>query len=228
MSDQRSSDPRPSELADEPVELPLVSSEVVFDGAIWDVRRETFDYNGTPITREFVDHTGAVAVLAMDDEGRILLIRQYRHPIRRREWEIPAGLLDLEGEDPLAAAKRELAEEVDLQAEEWGVLSDYVTTPGGNNEAIRIYLARGLSATPDAFAREEEEADIETRWVTLDEALDAVVARQVQNPSLVVGVYAAAASESRGWCSLAPADAPWPQYEALRSERDARKQQPAA
>lgn len=205
-------------LADDRVDLPIVSSDVVFEGAIWDVRRETFDYNGQQITREFVDHTGAVSVLAVDDEERVLLIKQYRHPIRAREWEIPAGLLDVADEDPLEAAKRELAEEVDLAAASWSVLSDYVTTPGGNNEAIRVYLARDLSDT-DAFTREDEEADIEKRWVPLDEALDAVVARRIQNPSLVVGVYAAAISRSRGWSTLGAADAPWPQREALRSFR---------
>lgn len=205
-------------LADEHIALPIVSSDVVFEGAIWDVRRETFDYNGDQITREFVDHTGAVAVLAIDDEDRILLIKQYRHPIRSREWEIPAGLLDVADENPLDAAKRELAEEVDLAAASWNVLSDYVTTPGGNNEAIRVYLARELSDT-DAFAREDEEADIEKRWVPLDEALDAVVARRIQNPSLVVAVYAASVARSRGWSTLGPEDAPWPQRELLRSSR---------
>ena len=205
-------------LADDRVDLPIVSSDVVFQGKIWDVRRETFDYNGQQITREFVDHTGAVSVLAVDDEERVLLIKQYRHPIRAREWEIPAGLLDVADEDPLEAAKRELAEEVDLAAASWSVLSDYVTTPGGNNEAIRVYLARDLAET-DAFAREDEEADIEKRWVPLDEALDAVVARRIQNPSLVVAVYAAAISRSRGWSTLGAADSPWPQRDVLRSSR---------
>ena len=205
-------------LADDRVDLPIVSSDIVFQGKIWDVRRETFDYNGQQITREFVDHTGAVSVLAVDDEERVLLIKQYRHPIRAREWEIPAGLLDVADEDPLEAAKRELAEEVDLAAASWSVLSDYVTTPGGNNEAIRVYLARDLTDTA-AFAREDEEADIEKRWVPLDEALDAVVARRIQNPSLVVAVYAAAISRSRGWSTLGAADAPWPQRDVLRSSR---------
>jgi 8-oxo-dGTP pyrophosphatase MutT (NUDIX family) len=209
---------QPELLADKRVELPIVSSEVAFQGAIWDVRRETFDYGGQQITREFVDHTGAVSVLAIDDKERVLLIKQYRHPIRSREWEIPAGLLDVAAEDPLDAAKRELAEEVDLAAASWSVLSDYVTTPGGNNEAIRIYLARDLTDT-DQFAREDEEADIEKRWVPLDDALDAVVARRIQNPSLVVAIYAAAISRSRGWSTLGAADAPWPQRELLRGSR---------
>ena len=205
-------------LADERANFPLVSSEIAFHGKIWDVRTETFDYNGHEITREFVDHTGAVSVLAIDDADRVLLIKQYRHPIRSREWEIPAGLLDVDGEDPLIGAQRELAEEVDLEASTWHVLSDYVTTPGGNNEAIRIYLARGLSEAV-TFEREDEEADIEKRWVPLDEALEAVVARRIQNPSLVVGIYAAHVARSRGWSTLAPADAPWPQRDVLRSAR---------
>ncbi|CAD5997047.1 ADP-ribose pyrophosphatase [Agreia sp. COWG] len=208
----------PEPLSDERTDFSVLSSEVAFDGMIWDVRRETFEYNGQKITREFVDHTGAVAILAIDDQERVLLIKQYRHPIRSREWEIPAGLLDVNGEDPLDSARRELAEEVDLEAATWNVLSDYVTTPGGNNEAIRIYIARTLSDTP-TFEREHEEADIEKRWVPLDEALDAVVARRIQNPSLVVGIYAAAVARSRGWSTLAAADAPWPQREALSSFR---------
>jgi ADP-ribose pyrophosphatase len=210
--------PEQEPLADERTDVPVVSSDVVFEGAIWDVRRETFEYNGEEITREFVDHTGAVSILAVDDEERVLLIKQYRHPIRSREWEIPAGLLDVTAEDPLEAAKRELAEEVDLAAASWSVLSDFVTTPGGNNEAIRVYLARDLSDT-DAFEREDEEADILKRWVPLDEALDAVVARRIQNPSLVVAVYAAAISRSRGWSTLGAADEPWPQRDLLRSFR---------
>ena len=218
MPDTGMSGGAPAPLADEPAPVDVISSEVVFDGYVWDVRREAFEYGGETLRRDFVDHTGAVAIFALDDDDRVLLIKQYRHPVRRREWEPPAGLLDVAEESPLEAAKRELAEEVDLEADDWHVLSDYVTTPGGNNEAIRVYLARGLTDT-DAFAREDEEADIEKRWVPLDEALDAIVARRVQNPSLVVAVYAAFVARSRGWSTLAPADAPWPQREALRSFR---------
>lgn len=206
-------------LNDELVSVEITASDVAFRGKIWDVRRESFVYNGAEIIREFVDHTGAVAILALNDDGRVLLIKQYRHPIRSREWEIPAGLLDLAGENPLDAAKRELAEEADLEASTWSVLSDYVTTPGGNNEAIRIYLATGLKPTAQAFAREDEEADMELRWVELDELVDAVAARRVQNPSLVVAAYAAAHAKQRDWSTLAPADAPWPQAAALRSAR---------
>ncbi|HET8778909.1 MAG TPA: NUDIX hydrolase, partial [Agromyces sp.] len=114
-------------LADEPAELPLLASERVFDGRIWDVRRDTFELGGAALAREYVDHPGAVAVLALDDDDRVFLIRQYRHPVRTHDWEIPAGLLDVADEDPLLAAQRELAEEGDLAASEWAVLADFFT-----------------------------------------------------------------------------------------------------
>ncbi|MDP3208495.1 MAG: NUDIX hydrolase, partial [Rhodoglobus sp.] len=169
------------DLRDELVTTAVSASERVFEGRVWDVRRETFDLDGSAITRDFVDHTGAVAVLAMDERGRVLLIKQYRHPVRARDWELPAGLLDLDGESPLAAAQRELAEEADLVAEHWQVLSEFMTSPGGSNEVVRVYLARGVAATPEAFARTEEEAGIELRWVPHDQAVDAVLRRDLQN-----------------------------------------------
>lgn len=205
-------------LADEPVDLPLLASERVFDGRIWDVRRDTFELGGAPLAREYVDHPGAVAVLALDDADRVFLIRQYRHPVRTRDWEIPAGLLDVAGEDPLLAAQRELAEEGDLVASEWSVLADFFTSPGGSDEAIRIFLARGITPSAEAFAREAEEAHMETRWVVLEECVDAVLARRVQNPSLAVGVLAAHASRAGGWQSLGASDAAWPGRSRPREE----------
>nr|WP_205111890.1 NUDIX hydrolase [Subtercola frigoramans] len=202
-------------MADEPVDLAISRSDRVFTGKIWDVRSETFDYNGENVLREFVDHPGAVAVLALDDDDRVLLIKQYRHPVRSREWEIPAGLLDVTGEDFLVGAQRELAEEADLEASEWSVLLDYATTPGGNNELIRIYLARGLRATETTFERTDEEADMELRWVGLDEVVDAVLAGRIQNPSLVIASLAAHASRQSAWTSLQPGDAPWPEWTRL-------------
>ena len=199
-------------LQDEPSFAPVESSAVAFAGKVWDVRRDSFDFNGEPIVREYVDHTGAVAILALDENDRVLLIKQYRHPVRAREWEIPAGLLDISGEHPLVAAQRELAEEADLVATEWNVLSEFYTSPGGSTEAIRIYLARGLSATAEPFAREAEEADMELRWVSLDDCVDAVLARRVQNPSLVLAVMTAHASRARGWSTLGSADEAWPRH----------------
>ncbi|MGH3703909.1 MAG: NUDIX domain-containing protein [Agromyces sp.] len=205
-------------LADERVEVPVVSSERVFEGRVWDIRRDAFDFGGETIVREYMDHTGAVGVLALDDEDRVLLIKQYRHPVRMRDWEIPAGLLDVDGEPPLAAAKRELAEEADLEASDWAVLSDFATSPGGSDELIRVYLARGLAATAEAFAREGEEADIETRWVPLDECVDAVLDRRIRNAPLAIAVLAASAARARGWSSLGAADAAWPGAAIGRTE----------
>ncbi|MGN6446382.1 NUDIX domain-containing protein [Amnibacterium sp.] len=198
----------PEPLEDVPESYRLTDDTLLHHGRVWDVARETFDYRGTEITREVIRHPGAVAILALDDEERVLLIRQYRHPTRARAWEIPAGLLDMDGEAPLAAAQRELAEEADLAAERWNVLADFQNSPGGSDETIRVYLARGVSSVP-AFARHDEEADIETRWVPLDDVVDAVLARRVQSPSLVVGALAAVASRARDWATRAPGAEPW-------------------
>lgn len=209
-----------SPLADTPVDVEVVESERVFEGHVWNIRRDRFVFGDETITREYMDHTGAVAVLALDEEDRVLLIKQYRHPIRRRDWEIPAGLLDVAGEDPLEAAQRELAEEADIEASEWNVLAEFYTTPGGSDEAIRVYLARGIRPTASPHAREAEEADMETRWVSLDECVDAVLDRRIQNPSLVVAVLAARIARDRGWTSLAPADEPWPAHPTLGQRRE--------
>jgi ADP-ribose pyrophosphatase len=178
-------------LEDERAEPLVVSSDVVYKGAVWDIRRDVFDYDGVELAREYTDHTGAVAVLAVDDEGRALIIQQYRHPIRQRDWEIPAGLLDIENEDPLDAAKRELEEEVDLVAENWTELVDFYTSPGGSNELIKVYRATGLSASPKPFERYDEEAGILKRWVPQREIIDAVLAGRLKNSILAVAVLAA-------------------------------------
>jgi ADP-ribose pyrophosphatase len=199
-------------LEDTHVEAHIVSGGLAYKGKVWNIRTETFEYNGDSITREFVDHTGAVAVFAMDENENVLLIRQYRHAIRSREWELPAGLLDIAGEDPLIGAKRELAEEADLEATDWAVLSDFQTSPGGSNEALRIYLARGVSATNQMFDREDEEFDIEVRWASLDEILEAILARRIQNSILVVAALTADALRRRGWVGLADENAPWTRH----------------
>lgn len=203
-------------LRDEPLEPELNSSDLVFEGAVWDVRREEFVLNGERLTREYLDHPGAVAVLAMDERDRILLIQQYRHPIRMRDWELPAGLLDIAAEPPLLAAKRELAEEADLVAEDWALLSEFMPTPGGSDEVIRVYLARGISAAPESFPRTAEEAGIVLQWVPLDEAVDAVLARELQNGILVIAVLSARAARDRSWSTLGDPEAPWPRHPHLR------------
>ncbi|MDP9027860.1 MAG: NUDIX hydrolase [Actinomycetota bacterium] len=177
-------------LADLPDPAPVTGSELAFDGKVWDVRRDTFTFGGHSVVREYVDHTGAVAVLAMDSDGRVLLINQYRHPIGEREWELPAGLLDIPGEPPLLAAQRELAEEVDLAASDWTELLTFHTSPGGSNEVLHVFAAEGLSATP-TFARTEEEAEIVVRWAPLQEVVDGVLAGRLRNSILIVAALTA-------------------------------------
>lgn len=196
-------------LQDDPASFEVTRTDTPFTGRVWNIRRDEVAYGGATMVREYMDHTGAVAVLALDDQDRVLLIKQYRHPVRMREWEIPAGLLDIAEEDAQPAAARELAEEADLVAARWDVLAEFATSPGGSDESIRIYLARDLSPAAETYARTEEEADIEVAWVPLDEVVDAVLARRVQNPSLIVGVMTAHAARARDWVTLAPADSAW-------------------
>ncbi|GAA1671191.1 NUDIX hydrolase [Microbacterium lacus] len=185
-------DPDPTTLRDEPVDPEVVSSELVYSGRVWDVRSDTVRYGDGEIVRQYVDHPGAAAVVAVDAQDRVLLIQQYRHPIRHRDWEIPAGLLDVAGEDPLQAAQRELAEEADLAAQDWDPLVSVFTTPGGNDEVVHLFLARRLAPVGTAHAREEEEADIRTEWVPLDDVVTGVLHGRLRNGILAVGVLAAA------------------------------------
>lgn len=179
------------ELRDESFAPEVVRSDLVFEGAVWDVRDDRVRYSDGEIRRQYVAHPGAVAVVALDAEGRVLLIQQYRHPIRHRDWELPAGLLDVAGEDPLDAARRELAEEADLVAESWEPLLSTWTTPGGNDELIHLFLATGLAPAPVAHDREDEEADIRIARVPLAAAVDAVLAGRMRNGILALGVLAA-------------------------------------
>lgn len=184
-------------LRDEPAEVEVTQSDVVYPGRVWDVRSDTFDYNGEATSRDYVDHTGAVAIAAIDDDGRILLLQQYRHPLRLRDWEVPAGLLDIEGEPPADTARRELAEEADLTATRWSPLVSVNTSPGGSNEVVHIFLAEGLSPAPETYAREAEEADIRLEWVPLEDAVTAVLDGRMQNSILAVAVLAAAERRRR-------------------------------
>jgi len=180
-----------AELRDEAVEAEVVSSDLVYEGLVWDVRSDTVRYGDGEIVRQYVDHPGAAAVVAIDDEERVALIQQYRHPIRHRDWEIPAGLLDVPGEPPIETARRELEEEVDLRAESIEPLVSIFTTPGGNDEVVHIFLARGLTSAPHTHVREQEEADIRLEWVPLRDAVDAVLAGRMRNGILASGVLAA-------------------------------------
>ena len=165
-----------------------------------------------PVVRQYTRHPGAVAVVVMrGEEGaeEILLLRQYRHPVNASLWEIPAGLLDIPGEDSLVAAERELAEEADLKAARWDVLVDFFTSPGGSTEPLRVFLARDLEATETSFEREDEEATMEYAWVSLSDALDWVLAGRLHNPSTVIGILSAHAARGRGWAGLREPGALW-------------------
>ncbi|GGV48430.1 NUDIX hydrolase [Streptomyces longisporoflavus] len=168
--------------------------------------------DGTVVRRDYQVHPGSVAVLALDDAGRVLVLRQYRHPVRHKLWEIPAGLLDVPGENPLHAAQRELYEEAHVKAEDWRVLTDVYTTPGGCDEAVRVFLARDLSeAEGERFEVAEEEADMELARVPLEELVRGVLAGELHNNCLVVGALSlTAVLAGDGVDSLRPADAPWP------------------
>ena len=170
--------------------------------------------SGEVITRQYLTHPGAVAVVCWDEEhDTIAVVRQYRHPVRYELVEIPAGLLDMAGEDHVAAARRELAEEAELAAGRWNVLVDITTTPGACEESLRIYLARDPRNTsrPDGFVLEGEEAHMRSEWVPREDLVAAVLAGQCQSPTLVAGILALETARLSGRIGqLRPADAPWP------------------
>lgn len=205
MTDPRLTGP----ITDRVVEHPVATTEVVYSGRIWDVRHDRVDFPGGSFERDYVAHPGAVGVLPINDRGEVLLINQYRHPSRREDWEIVAGLLDIPGEHPLDAAKRELAEEADLEAVVWHTLIDIIAAPGGSDEAIRIYLARDVRPAAEVHERTDEESDLLARWVPLDEAVGAVLERRIQNGPMCAAVLAADASKRRGWAGLGDAHEPW-------------------
>src|SRR3954468_3330152 len=177
-------------IKDAPEEWEIRATETPFVGNKTSVRTdEVVMPDGSVVHRDYQVHPGSVAVLALDDEDRILLIKQYRHPVRQRLWEIPAGLLDVPGENPLHAAQRELYEEAHVKAEDWRVLTDVYTKPGGCDEAVRIFLAREISAADgERYEVSEEEADMELARVPLAELVRRVLAGDLHNNCLAVGV----------------------------------------
>ncbi len=193
-------------------QYPVLSSTSVFRGRVLGLRTDEVRMSdGAVAVREVVEHPGAVGIVALDDADRVVLVNQYRHPVGRYLDELPAGLLDVAHEAPLAAAHRELYEEAALTAREWHVLVDLFTSPGMSDEAIRIYLARDLRPVPDAdrFVAEHEELTLTVHRVPLDEAVQRVFAGTLVNASAVAGVVATWAARRQNWSSLRPADAPW-------------------
>jgi 8-oxo-dGDP phosphatase len=191
----------------------VLNSAEVYRGRRFALRRdEVVMPGGEPAVREVLVHPGAVVIAAVDEVDRIVLVRQYRHPIGRFQWEIPAGLLDVDGEPAPAAARRELAEETGLQATEWHTLTDLATSPGISSETVRVFLARGLSDVDDAdryVAHGDEEADMTVERIALDDAVKRVLAGELINAATVAGVLAAARARDDDWRGLRAADAPW-------------------
>ncbi len=191
-------------------DFPVEASEELYAGRVMALRSDRVVMPGGRVaTREIVEHPGAVAVAALDADDRLMMIHQYRHAVRRRLWELPAGLLDVAGEDPLAAAQRELVEEAGLTAEHWSVLLDIVPSPGFSDESVRVYLARGAREVGRPEGGDDEEADLTVRWVPLPAAVRMVLAGTVVNATTAAAVLAAhvVAPHPTGG---RPVDAPWP------------------
>lgn len=200
---------------DQPMAWPVRSREVLGTGFVSSfVDEEVETPSGETMRRQYVTHPGAVGVVAWrEDTDDIAVVRQYRHPVRMELVEIPAGLLDLDGEEYVVAAQRELAEEAELAADRWDVLVDTCTTPGACEESLRIFLARGLHPTgrPEGFVLEGEEAHMSWEFVPRADLVDAVLAGSCQSPTLVAGILALETARLSGRLDdLRPADAPWP------------------
>lgn len=198
-------------IVDEPAPRRTVARTPLVDGRVWSVRRDLVDFDGNAVERDVLVHPGAVAVIALDEMDRVLLIRQYRHPVGMWLLEPPAGLLDVDGEQPWVTAQRELAEEAGYEARTWAVLVDLLNSPGGSSEAIRVFLARDLTGMSGGrvHTSEAEEAHLPQAWVPIDEVAARVLRGDLASPSLVAGALAAQAYRQQGWKGLRPVDAPW-------------------
>jgi 8-oxo-dGTP pyrophosphatase MutT (NUDIX family) len=200
------------DFADAAAYWPVVSARELLRSRLVTVRSEQVQMPaGNLAERDVVLHPGAVAVLALDDADRVLMIRQYRHPVRRLLWEIPAGLRDVEGESPWATAKREFLEEAGYRARDWRVLVDYYSSPGFSTERLRVFLARGLEPVPASartFVPADEEASMLLGWLPLEEAVRRVFAGELHNGVAAVAIMAGYAARSAGFGRLRPADSP--------------------
>ena len=185
------------EVADVPEEWPVEGSEDLYRSSVpfalrADVVRRPGADGEKPFTRVVLEHPGAVVVLAVDESDRVLCLRQYRHPARMRMLELPAGLLDVAGEEPQAAAERELLEEAGLLADEWRPLAAAYSSPGISSELIHYFLARGLrTGDRGDFEAAHEEADMETLWVPYDELLAACLDGRVRDAPVLIAVLTA-------------------------------------
>jgi 8-oxo-dGTP pyrophosphatase MutT (NUDIX family) len=184
-----------ADFRDEAASWPVLRTSVLAEGRIVTVRQDAVQLpDGQTVQREVVEHPGAVAIVALDSGDRVLMIRQYRHPVGAMLWEIPAGLRDVAEEPLLATAQRELLEEAGYQAREWHVLSDYLSSPGISTERLRVYLARDLTMVPAGqreYVRHDEEAYLTVAWVPLADAVQQVLSGDLHNGVAIVGILSA-------------------------------------
>ncbi|WP_308819444.1 NUDIX hydrolase [Pseudonocardia alni] len=190
-------------------DFPVRSATDIYSGRVMALRSDRVVMPGGRVaTREILEHPGAVAVVAVDEAGRVRMLHQYRHAVRRRLWELPAGLLDVAGEDPAVTADRELTEEAGLSASDWSVLLDVVPSPGFSDESVRIFLARELVEKPRPDLGDDEEADLELRWIPIAEAAGMVFSGEIVNAVSCAGLLAARAVLA-GEFDPRPVDAEW-------------------
>lgn len=187
-------------LADIPLSWPVGSTSRGFASGYLTVDVDTIiDPDEGEHSRVVVQPHGAVGIMAVDDHDRILLVEQYRHPVRHRVLEIPAGTLDVAGENPLEAAVRELAEEADLAADDWSQELELFATPGYSSERWTVFRASGLRAVPheDRIDRHAEEADMKQWWLPFDAAVDGVLDGRISDGMTVAAVLAEQVRRSR-------------------------------
>ena len=189
-------------LSDEDAAWPVVdSTDLHRDHWVMALRADRLHRPGDDevFGRLVLEHPGAVVVLALDDDDRVLVLHQYRHPVRRHLVELPAGLLDVAGEEPVEVARRELQEEAGYAAREWTPLLTAFSSPGISEERIHYFLARGLSETGRGdFELRHEEADIELGFVPFDDLLAAVLDGRTEDGPLAIAVLAHAVRRGRG------------------------------
>jgi 8-oxo-dGDP phosphatase len=187
-------------------EFSTTASETLHVGKILALRIDDVRMpGGNTARREVVEHFGAVGVVALDGDGNVVMVHQYRHSVGRRLWELPAGLLDMGDEPAHLTAARELEEEVGLAADTWHVLVDLITSPGFSDESVRVFLATGLTdiGRPEAH---DEEADLEVERVPLADAVAMVFSGDIVNSIAIAGILAAQTMDGR---ELRTVDAPW-------------------
>ncbi|HUV49000.1 MAG TPA: NUDIX hydrolase [Actinomycetes bacterium] len=202
-----------ADVSDQPGSKPVLERVDRVKAAKWSVVTDRVQLDAdTVVNRDVVVHPGAVGVVALDERERVVMLRQYRHPVASQLWEIPAGLLDEPGESLLATAQRELVEEVGLVAAKWHRVIDLHSSPGMSSETIRVFLARGLTDVDPALRPlpTDEERDLVVVRVGLDDLVERVIGGHIRNSLAVAALLAVAECRRAKWRSLRPPEYPWP------------------